>query len=163
MHRHSWFPTARRLEDVVPLQVVARLLHQFGGLELASVDVVSSGRRTTDAPFASIYDEIIGDRPAVGLRQTWLVLRLCPQGCLRAMAYRGDAAAAAAAATERIRQAMLSAGSEQWRVTADQLAAATARLGGIDLAATREPGRTLTPVATMSRLIGSLAQTSTPR
>ena len=144
LHGRAYAPTflvpdGAKTEDVVPLQVVASLLRQFGGLDLASVDVVSAGRRTTNAHFAAIYDEIVGDRPAVGLRQTWLVLRLCPQACLRAMAYRGDAAAAAAAATERIRQAVVRVGCRAVTCTADQLAAATgALLGGVDLAAVGE-------------------------
>ncbi|MBO0881607.1 MAG: type VII secretion protein EccE, partial [Mycobacterium sp.] len=86
LHGRAYAPTflvpdGAKTEDTVPLQLVASLLRQFGGLELASLDVVSAGRRTSDAPFAPVYDEIIGDRPAVGLRQTWLVLRLCPQAC----------------------------------------------------------------------------------
>jgi type VII secretion protein EccE len=144
LHGRAYAPTflvpdGAKTEDIVPLQLVASLLRQFGGLELASLDVVSAGRRTSDAPFAPVYDEIIGDRPAVGLRQTWLVLRLCPQACLSAMAYRGDAAAAAAAATERIRQAVLRSGCRAVVCSAEQLAAATAALlGGIDLAGVRE-------------------------
>ncbi|OMC13522.1 type VII secretion protein EccE [Mycobacterium sp. SP-6446] len=144
LHGRAYAPTflvpgGAKTEDIVPLQVVASLLRQFGGLELASVDVVSAGRRTGSAAFASVYDEIIGDRPAVGLRETWLVLRLCPRACLAAMAYRGDAAAAAAAATERMRQAVLRSGCRAVTCSADQLAMATnALLGGIDLAEVRE-------------------------
>jgi type VII secretion protein EccE len=144
LHGRAYAPTflvpdGAKTEDTVPLQLVASLLRQFGGLELASLDVVSAGRRTSDAPFAPVYDEIIGDRPAVGLRQTWLVLRLCPQACLAAMAYRGDAAAAAAAATERIRQAVVRSGCRAVTCSAEQLATATgALLGGIDLAEVRE-------------------------
>lgn len=144
LHGRAYAPTflvpdGAKTEDIVPLQLVASLLRQFGGLELASLDVVSAGRRTSDAAFAPVYDEIVGDRPAVGLRQTWLVLRLCPQACLRAMAYRGDAAAAAAAATERIRQAVLRSGCRAVTCSGEQLAAATsALLGGIDIAGVRE-------------------------
>lgn len=139
-------PAGAKTEDMVPIDQVAGLLRQFGGLELAAVDVVSAGRRTSSARYAAIYDEIIGDRPAVGLRQTWLVLRLCPQVCLDAMAYRGDAAAAAAAATERIRQAVLRTGCRATTCTADQMTAATRDLigsrhdavGGGELGAFRE-------------------------
>jgi type VII secretion protein EccE len=144
LHGRAYAPTflvpdGAKTEDIVPLQLVASLLRQFGGLELASLDVVSAGRRTSNAPFAPVYDEIIGDRPAVGLRQTWLVLRLCPQACLAAMAYRGDAAAAAAAATERIRQAVVRSGCRAVACNAEQHATATAALlGGIDLADVRE-------------------------
>jgi type VII secretion protein EccE len=132
-------PSGAKTEDMAPLQVAASLLRQFGGLELAAVDVVSAGRRTTDARYASIYDEIVGDRPAVGLRHTWLVLRLCPQACLAAMAYRGDTAAAAAAATERMRQAVLRSGCRAVTCTAEQITAATETLlGGVDLGAARQ-------------------------
>lgn len=132
-------PAGAKTEDVVPLAVVSGLLHQFGGVELASVDVVTAGRRTSAARYAPIYDEIIGDRPAVGIRQTWLVLRVCPQACLAAMAYRGDVAAAAAAATERMRQAVVRSGCRAMTCSADQLAAATETLlGGVELAAIKE-------------------------
>ena len=144
LHGHAYAPTfldpsGAQTEDAAPLAVVSSLLHQFGGLELAAVDVVSAGQRTAAARFAPTYDEIIGDRPAVGLRQSWLVLRLCPQGCLSAMAYRGDAASAAAAATERIRQAVLRSGCRAVTCTAEQMASATDMLlGGVDLAEVAE-------------------------
>ena len=119
------------------------------------MDVVSAGRRTAEARYAAIYDEIIGDRPAVVLRQTWLVLRLCPQACLAAMAYRGDAAAAAAAATERIRQAVLRSGCRAVTCGAEQIGAATeALLGGVELAEVRESWSHVDAGATTSPPIG---------
>lgn len=115
--------------DTVPLAAISALLHQFGGLELDCADVVSVSQRVAeDGRYTPKYDEIIGDRPAVGTRHTWLVLRLCPQACMAAMAYRGDAAAAAAAATERIRQAVLRAGCRAVTCTADQITEATTEL-----------------------------------
>ncbi|MDP7707373.1 type VII secretion protein EccE [Mycobacterium sp. TY815] len=97
--------------DTLPLQACAALMEQFGGLELHSIDVVSDGARMApDGWFTARYDEIIGDRSAVGMRRSWLILRLRPQACLQAIAYRGSVANAAAAATERIRQALVRAG-----------------------------------------------------
>ncbi|MBV8348348.1 MAG: type VII secretion protein EccE [Mycolicibacterium sp.] len=145
LHGHAYAPTfldpsGAQTEDMAPLRVVSSLLQQFGGLELACVDVVSTGRRTVESSrFSATYDESVGDRPAVGLRHTWLVLRLCPQACLAALAYRGDAAAAAAAATERIRQAVLRAGCRAVTCTKEQMAAATdVLLGGVALTEVRE-------------------------
>ena len=121
--------------DTVPLEVVGSLLRQFGGLELHCIDAVSAGSRTApDGRYTPRYDEIIGDRPAVGERRTWLVLRLCPQGCLKALAYRGDVPEAVAAATERIRQAAVRAGCRAMTCSAPQLNAATRTLlGGHDV------------------------------
>jgi hypothetical protein len=92
-----------------------------------------------DGRYTPKYEEIIADRAAVGERRTWLVLRLCPQACLAAMVYRGDAAAAAAAATERVRQSVLRAGCRAITCTADQINQATATLlAGAELDRIRE-------------------------
>ena len=118
-------------DDVVPLDVIAGLMRQFGGLELHSVDVVSAGSRVAaDGRYTPRYDEIVGDRPAVGTRRSWLILRLCPQTCLRALAYRGDVDAAAAAATERIRQAVIRAGCRATICGTEQFEAVTETLLG---------------------------------
>ena len=94
-------PAGAETTSLVPVQAVIDQLHQFAGLELHSADIVSAGARVAlDGRYTPKYEEIIADRAAVGERRTWLVLRLCPQACLAAMMYRGDAAAAAAAATE---------------------------------------------------------------
>jgi type VII secretion protein EccE len=121
--------------DVVPLDAVGALLRQFGGLELDSIDVVSAGSRVApDGRYTPRYDEVIGDRPAVGQRRTWLMLRLCPQACLNALAYRGDVGVAVAAATERIRQAAVRQGCRASTCSAEQLDAVTgALLGGHDV------------------------------
>ncbi|MDQ1318771.1 MAG: hypothetical protein QG655_14 [Actinomycetota bacterium] len=115
--------------NTVPLEAISTLLYQFAGLELDCADVVSVSQRVADdGRYTPKYDEIVGDRPAVGVRRTWLVLRLCPQACMAAMAYRGDAAAATAAATERIRQSVIRAGCRALTCTADQMSEATAAL-----------------------------------
>jgi type VII secretion protein EccE len=131
LHGRAFAPTVLVPEgadtpDTVPLEVIGNLLRQFGGLELHSIDVASVGSRTArSGRYTPRYDEIVGDRPAVGERRSWLVLRLCPQACLRALAYRGDAKVAAAAATERIRQAAVRAGCRAATCSAEQIDAAT--------------------------------------
>lgn len=126
--------------DLVPLEVCGALLEQFGGLELEAIDVVSAGMRTApDGAYTPRYVEIIADRSAVGIRRSWLVLRLRPQGCLDAMSYRGSVAEAAAAATERIRQAAAARGCRAVTCSAEQMTeATTALLEGHDLAAYTE-------------------------
>jgi type VII secretion protein EccE len=115
--------------DTVPLQMCGALLEQFGGLELHSVDVVSDGTRTApNGRFTPRYDEIISDRAAVGMRRTWLILRLRPQACLKAMVYRGSVAEAAAAATERIRQAAVRDGCRAVTCSPEQITELTAAL-----------------------------------
>lgn len=115
--------------DNVPLEAVGALLEQFGGLELHSIDVVSDGTRTApNGRFTPRYDEIISDRSAVGMRRTWLVLRLRPQACLDAISYRGSVAQAAAAATERIRQAAARLGCRALTCSPEQITEATQAL-----------------------------------
>jgi type VII secretion protein EccE len=115
--------------DLVPLEMCGALLEQFGGLELNSIDVVSDGTRTApDGWFTPRYDEIISDRSAVGMRRTWLILRLRPQACLDAISYRGSVAQAAAAATERVRQAAAREGCRAVTCSPEQITEATAAL-----------------------------------
>lgn len=122
-------PAGADTVDTVPVEAISTLLYQFAGLELDCADVVSVSQRVADdGRYTPKYDEIVGDRPAVGSRRTWLVLRLCPQACMAAMAYRGDAAAATAAATERIRQSLIRAGCRALTASAEQMSAATAAL-----------------------------------
>ncbi len=122
-------PAGAETIDTIPLEAIRSRLSQFAGLELHSVDVVQVGSRVApDGSYTPKYAEIVGDRAAVGDRRSWLVLRLCPQACLAAMLYRGDAAAAAAAATERVRQAVLRAGCRAVTCTAPQISAAFAAL-----------------------------------
>lgn len=122
-------PEGTDTTDTVPLRVCGALLEQFGGLELHSIDVVSDGtRKALNGWFTPRYDEIISDRPAVGIRRTWLVLRLRPHDCLMAISYRGSVAQAAAAATERIRQAAVRHGCRAVTCSTEQITDATAAL-----------------------------------
>lgn len=133
-------PAGAETIDNVPLGAIVSQLRQFAGLELHSVNIVSAGRRVApDGRYTPKYEEIVGDRAAVGQRHTWLVLRLSPQACLAAMVYRGDAAAATAAATERIRQALLRSGCRAVTCTKEQIKAATNKLlAGAELSRMRE-------------------------
>jgi len=63
--------------NVVPLRVLTELLDQPGGLKLASIDVVSSGQRVRRGTgYPPLYSTLLADRPAAGLRQTRLIVRL---------------------------------------------------------------------------------------
>lgn len=126
--------------DTVPLKACGELLEQFGGLELHSIDVLSDGTRTApDGRFTPRYEEMAADRSAVGVRRTWLVLRLRPTACLGAMLYRSSVGEAIAAATERIRQATVRAGCRAVACSTEQITAATSvLLGGYELDAYQE-------------------------
>ncbi|WGI35909.1 MULTISPECIES: type VII secretion protein EccE [Mycolicibacterium] len=145
LHGRPYAPTVLVSEgadsrDTVPLELCGELLEQFGGLELESVDVLSDGARTApDGRFTARYDEMVSDRSAVGSRRTWLVLRLRPTGCLDALRYRGDVGEAIAAATERIRQAVVRSGCRATTCSVEQITATTtALLGGRELSAYEE-------------------------
>lgn len=115
--------------DTVPLRVCGELLEQFGGLELHSIDALSDGTRTApDGQFTPRYEEMVADRSAVGMRRTWLVLRLRPTACLDAMLYRCSVGEAIAAATERIRQSAVRAGCRATTCSTDHITAATRAL-----------------------------------
>lgn len=134
LHGRAFAPTVLVPEgadtpDIVPLDAVCSLMRQFGGLELHSIDVVSIGSRTpVDGMYTPRYDDIVGDRPAVGERRTWLVLRLNPRACMDALAYRGSLAEATATATERIRQAAVRAGCRASTCSPTELDTATRTL-----------------------------------
>ncbi|SHS18061.1 type VII secretion protein EccE [Mycobacteroides abscessus subsp. abscessus] len=127
--------SSAKTRDTVPIDEIVGLMRQFGGIELASADVITVGRRAGDSDYAGEYDAMIGNRPAVGLRRTWLVLRLAPQGCLVALAYRKSVEGAVAAATERIRQAIVRAGCRAAICNAAQVRTALATI-----ASSEEPG-----------------------
>lgn len=140
LHGRQYAPTVLVSEgaesiDTVPLTVCGALLEQFGGLELHSIDTISSGTRTAqDGQFTHRYEETVADRAAVGERRTWLVLRLRPTACLDAMLYRHSVGEAIEAATERIRQAAARAGCRAVTCSTEQIRhATTTLLAGHDL------------------------------
>ncbi|MGO4615613.1 type VII secretion protein EccE [Nocardia sp. 2YAB30] len=82
-------PSGLSSGDKVPLPELARCLSQFD-IDLASIDVISTGARTSDAgPVARLYDQILGPLPAVAQRTVWIVLRLNPLANVGAVDRRG--------------------------------------------------------------------------
>ncbi len=114
----------------LPLDALTGLLDQPGGIKLSGIDVVSSGlrvRRGTGYP--PLYSTLLADRPAAGQRRTYLVVRLDIANSIRGLAYRSTVGAAAAAATERIINALLQRGVRAKPLTAKDIDAALVDLG----------------------------------
>ena len=114
----------------LPLEALTGLLDQPGGIRLSGIDVVSSGlrvRRGTGYP--PLYSTLLADRPAAGQRRTYLVVRLDIANSVSGLAYRSTVGAAAAAATERIVNALLQRGERAKPMTAKDLDAALVELG----------------------------------
>ena len=141
--------------NLLPMDALTGLLDQPGGIRLAGIDVVSSGlrvRRGTGYP--PLYSTLLADRPAAGQRRTYLVVRLDVANSVAGLAYRSTVGAAAAAAAERILNALLQRGVRANALTAKDLDAALVELGaGLAVAAESGPDeaavgtRTPTPVA----------------
>ncbi|MEV6431524.1 type VII secretion protein EccE [Nocardia sp. NPDC051463] len=82
-------PSGLNTGDMVPLPEVARCLNQFD-IDLASIDVISTGSRTSDAgQVARLYEQILGPLPAVAHRTAWVVLRFDPLSNAPAINRRG--------------------------------------------------------------------------
>ncbi len=97
---------------------------------LSGIDVVSSGlrvRRGTGYP--PLYSTLLADRPAAGQRRTYLVVRLDIANSVGGLTYRSTVGAAAAAATERIVNALLQRGVRAKPLTAKDIDAAMVELG----------------------------------
>ncbi|WP_083873976.1 type VII secretion protein EccE [Nocardia paucivorans] len=99
-------PSGLNTGEMVPLTEIARCLAQFD-IELASIDVITTGARTSDAgPVARIYEQILGPLPAVAHRTVWVVLRLDPLANATAVNRRGGgstgALRSAIVATQRV-------------------------------------------------------------
>ena len=108
--------------NVLPLRVLTELLDQPGGLKLAGIDVVSSGQRVRRATgYPPLYSTLLADRPAAGRRDTSLIVRLDLANSVPALSYRRSIGAAAAAATERIVNALLQQGIRAAALTAAEL------------------------------------------
>jgi type VII secretion protein EccE len=111
--------------NVLPLDVLTGLLDQPGGLRLAGIDVVSSGQRVRRGTgYPPLYSTLLADRPAAGRRDTRLIVRLDLASSVGALSYRASVGAAAAAATERIVNALLQEGIRVTALTAAELDAA---------------------------------------
>jgi type VII secretion protein EccE len=114
----------------LPLDALTGLLDQPGGIKLSGIDVVSSGlrvRRGTGYP--PLYSTLLADRPAAGQRRTYLVVRLDIANSIRGLTYRSTVGATAAAATERIVNALLQRGVRAKPLTAKDIDAALVELG----------------------------------
>ena len=114
----------------LPLEALTGLLDQPGGIRLSGVDVVSSGLRVRRGiGYPPLYSTLLADRPAAGQRRTYLVVRLDVANSVSGLAYRSTVGAAAAAATERIVNALLQRGVRAKPLTAKDLDAALVELG----------------------------------
>ena len=116
--------------NLLPLRELTALLDQPGGIRLAGIDIVSSGlrvRRGTGYP--PLYSTLLADRPAAGQRTTRLVIRLDIARSTEGLRYRASVGAAAAAATERIVNALLQRDVRANALTAKDLDAALVELG----------------------------------
>ncbi len=135
------YPRVESLSKL-PLDAVATGLRQFD-VTLDGIDVVSVGARRaskTHHPHAEAYSSEVGDHPAVGQRQTWLVIRLDAAESARAIVWRESVAATMSAATEWLAQELTSLRVPARVLTAAQIRAADeALLAGADPAGLR-PG-----------------------
>jgi type VII secretion protein EccE len=114
----------------LPLDALTDLLDQPGGIRLSGVDVVSSGLRVRRGiGYPPLYSTLLADRPAAGQRRTYLLVRLDVANSVSGLAYRSTVGAAAAAATERIVNALLQRGVRAKPLTAKDLDAALVELG----------------------------------
>ena len=120
---------ASQTPNVVPLGILAGLLDQPGGLHLAGIDVVSAGLRVRrGAGYPPLYSTLLADRPAAGQRSTQLIVRLDINASVPGLTYRSSIGAAAAAATERIVNALLQQGIRATTLSAHQLDTALVKL-----------------------------------
>ncbi|MFG1794382.1 type VII secretion protein EccE [Nocardia sp. NPDC049149] len=119
-------------DQVLPLTEIARCLEQFD-INLASVDVISTGARTAGGgPVAQLYDRIIGPLPAIAHRTVWLVLRLDPLANAEAVDNRGGggtgALRTATIATRRVANRLAARDIAVSVLTAAEMNLATRRL-----------------------------------
>ena len=122
-------PAVSLTTNVLPLDVLTGLLDQPGGLKLAGIDVVSSGQRVRrGAGYPPLYSTLLADRPAAGRRDTRLIVRLDLTDSVGGLSYRTSIGAAAAAATERIINALLQEGIRAGALSAAELDAALEEL-----------------------------------
>jgi hypothetical protein len=135
------YPRVESLSKL-PLDAVAAGLRQFD-VTLDGIDVVSVGARRapqTHHPYAPVYSSQVGDHPAVGQRQTWLVIRFNATESARAIVWRESVAATMGAAAEWLAQELTSLRVPARVLTAAQIRAADeALLAGADPAVLR-PG-----------------------
>ena len=141
--------------STLPLDAVAEGMRQFD-VRLDGIDVVSVGARRapkTHHPYAPVYSSRVGDHPAVGQRQTWLVARFNAAQSAPAIVWRESVAATMGAAAEWLAQELTSR-----RIPARVLTAAQIRQADEALLAGADP-RGLTPGWGRLRHAGGYVQT----
>jgi type VII secretion protein EccE len=115
--------------NLLPLDVLIGLLDQPGDLHLG-IDVVNAGHRVRRGTgYPALYSTLLADRPAAGQRSTRLVVRLNIPESVAGLAYRRSIGTAAAAATERIINALFQVGVRASALGAAELDAALEELG----------------------------------
>ncbi|GAB2669677.1 type VII secretion protein EccE [Nocardia goodfellowii] len=119
-------------DDMMPLPEIAHCLNQFD-IELASIDVISTGARTAGPGRVShLYEQILGPLPAVAHRTVWVVLRLDPLANAAAVARRGGGATgtlrAAIVATRRVANRLAAQGISTVVLSAAEITAAVNQL-----------------------------------
>ena len=98
--------TVSRTDNVLPLGVLTGLMEQPGGL-LLGIDIVCTGHRVRPGTgYPQLYSTLLADRGAAGQRTTYLIVRLDIRESTRGLVYRRSIGSAAAAATERIINAL---------------------------------------------------------
>lgn len=109
-------------DGALPLDLVVSLMRHYD-LNL-DIDVVSTGRHVpSGSAYRTVYSEIVGPRPIIGQRRTWLILRLDTRENLADIVARGPSGSAApkalVSATHRVVQRL-----QQERIRAHALSAA---------------------------------------
>lgn len=109
-------------DSVLPLDLAVSLMRHYD-LNL-DIDVVSTGRHVpSGSAYRTVYSEIVGPRPIIGQRRTWLILRLDAKENLADIVTRGPSGSAApkalVSATHRVVQRL-----QQERIRAHALSAA---------------------------------------
>ncbi|MCV7200196.1 type VII secretion protein EccE [Mycobacterium angelicum] len=109
-------------DSALPLDLVVSLMRHYD-LNL-DIDIVSTGRHVpSGSAYRTVYSEIVGPRPIIGQRRTWLVLRLDAEDNLADIVTRGPSGSAApkalVSATHRVVQRL-----QQERIRAYALSAA---------------------------------------
>ncbi|MGV9820267.1 type VII secretion protein EccE [Nocardia xishanensis] len=119
-------------DDMMPLPEIAHCLDQFD-IELASIDVISTGARTAGpGRISHLYEQILGPLPAVAHRTVWVVLRLDPLANAAAVARRGGGATgtlrSAIVATRRVANRLAAHGISTVVLSAAEITAAVNQL-----------------------------------
>ena len=115
--------------NVLPLRLLVGQFDQPGNLHLG-IDVVNAGHRVRRGTgYPALYSTLLADRPAAGERSTRLVVRLDIPESVAGLSYRRSIGSAAAAATERIINALFQEGIRASALSAAELDAALEELG----------------------------------